>query len=305
MGKMSGKVVLITGGARGQGRSHAVRMAEEGADIILTDVCDQLPFVDYDMATVEDLAETVAMVEKHGVRCLSYVADARDVTKMREVVNEAVVELGHLDTVLINHGISTRHDVHTKEADEIWDLVVDTNLSAVFKTVLAVVPHMMEKGGSIIVTASAAALVPLFGNTAYAAAKHGLIGLVKTLAAELGPNWIRVNAVCPTAVATPLFLNDAHIKAFCGDDPSMTFEDMKWPSQTLNLLPVPWIEPDAVSSAMLYLASDDAKYVTGVALPVDAGMTSQPPGITPFIGTRLWELSQDDSKAQRVTTGAE
>ena len=305
MGKMSGKVVLITGGARGQGRSHAVRMAEEGADIILTDVCAQLPFVDYDMATVEDLAETVQMVEKLGRRCLSYVADARDVTKMRQVVDEAVSELGRLDTVLINHGISTRHDIHTEDADEIWDLVVDTNLSAVFKTARAAVPHMMENGGSIIVTASAAGLVPLFGNTAYAAAKHGVIGLVRTLAAELGPHWIRVNAVCPTAVSTPLFLNDAHIKAFCGDEPGKTFEDMKWPSQSLNLLPVPWIDADAVSSAMLYLASDDAKYVTGVALPVDAGMTAQPPGITPFIGERLWELSQNTSTAQPTTTGAE
>ncbi|MDT3444945.1 MULTISPECIES: mycofactocin-coupled SDR family oxidoreductase [unclassified Pseudofrankia] len=292
MGKMTGKVVLITGGARGQGRSHAVRMAEEGADIVVTDVCEQLPYVDYDMATPADLAETVALVEKLGRRCLSYVADARDVTKMREAVDDAVGQLGHLDTVIVNHGISTRHGVESEEADEIWDLIVDTNLSAVFKTVRAVLPHMKAKGGVILVTASAAALVPLFGNTAYAAAKHGLIGLVKTLAAELAPYWIRVNAVCPTAVATPLFLNEAHVRAFCGDDPSKTVEDMVFPAQSLNLLPVPWIEPEAVSSAMLYLASDDAKYVTGVALPVDAGMTSQPPGITPFVGQRLAELSQ-------------
>jgi (+)-trans-carveol dehydrogenase len=267
-------------------------MAEEGADIIVTDVCEQLPFVDYDMATRENLAETVEMVEKLDRRCLSYVADARDASRMRTVVNEAVAELGHLDTVLINHGISTRHDIHSEDAEEIWELIVDTNLSAVFKTARAVVPHLKDNGGSIIVTASAAGLVPLFGNTAYAAAKHGIIGLVRTLAAELAPYWIRVNAVCPTAVATPLFLNDAHIKAFCGPDPSKTIEDMKWPAQSLNLLPVPWIQPEVVSSAMLYLASEDGKYVTGVALPVDAGMTAQPPGISPFVGQRLWELSQ-------------
>jgi (+)-trans-carveol dehydrogenase len=293
MGKMTGKVVLITGGARGQGRSHAVRMAEEGADIILTDICEDFELVDYDGSTPEDMAETVQLVEKTGQRCLSYQADARDVKAMRAVVDEAVAVLGRLDTVIINHGISSRHGVESEDADEIWDLIVDVNLSAVFKTVRAVVPHMKENGGSILVTASAAALVPLYGNTAYAAAKHGLIGLVKTLAAELGDYWIRVNAVCPTAVNTPLFMNEAHIRAFCGDDPSKTYEDMKWPSQSLNLLPVPWIEPEAVSSAMLYLASDDGRFVTGVALPVDAGMTSQPPGITPFIGTRLWELSQD------------
>jgi (+)-trans-carveol dehydrogenase len=290
---MSGKVVLITGGARGQGRSHAVRMAEEGADIIVTDVCAQLPFVDYDMSTEADLAETVELVEKLDRRCLSYVADARDVKAMREVADGAVAELGRLDTVIINHGISTRHNVESEDAEEIWDLIVDTNLNAVFKTVRAVVPHMKENGGSIIVTASAAGLVALFGHTAYAAAKHGVIGLVKTLAAELAPYWIRVNAVCPTAVATPLFLNEAHVRAFCGPDPSKTIEDLKWPAQTLNLLPVPWIEPEAISAAMLYLASDDGKYVTGVALPVDAGMTIQPPGITPFVGQRLAELSQN------------
>jgi (+)-trans-carveol dehydrogenase len=287
---MSGKVVLITGGARGQGRSHATRMAQEGADIIITDVCEQLPFVDYDMSKPEDLDETVKLVEALDQRCLSYVADARDVKTMRDVVNDAVGQLGRLDTAIVNHGISTRHDVHSEDADEIWDLIVDTNLSAVFKTARAVVPHMMKNGGSIIATASAAGLVPLFGNTAYAAAKHGVIGLVRTLAAELGPHWIRVNAVCPTAVSTPLFLNDAHIKAFCGPDPSKTYEDMKWPAQSLNLLPVPWIDADAVSSAMVYLASDEGKYVTGVALPVDAGMTAQPPGVSPFVGTRLWEL---------------
>jgi (+)-trans-carveol dehydrogenase len=292
MGTMSGKVVLITGGARGQGRSHAVRMAEAGADVILTDICEDFELVDYDGSTPEDMVETVALVEKTGQRCLSFQADARDAARMRTVVDEAVAELGRLDTVIINHGISSRHGVESANADEIWDLIVDINLTSVFKVVRAVVPHMKENGGTILVTASAAALVPLYGNTAYAAAKHGLIGLVKTLAAELGDYWIRVNAICPTAVNTPLFMNEAHIRAFCGDDPSKTYEDMKWPSQSLNLLPVPWIEPEVVSSAMLYLASDEAKFITGVALPVDAGMTSQPPGVTPFIGKRLWELSQ-------------
>lgn len=292
MGRMDGKVVLITGGARGQGRSHAILMAEEGADVVVTDICEDFELVDYDGATPADLAETVRLVEKTGRRCLSYQVDARSLPAMRTAVDAAVAELGRLDTVIINHGISSRHDIESDNVDDVWDLIIDVNLSAVFKTVRAVVPHLKENGGSIQVTASAAALVPLFGNTAYATAKHGLIGLVKTLAAELSKYWIRVNAVCPTAVATPLFLNDAHVRAFCGDDPSKTVEDMKWPAQSLNLLPVPWIEPEAISAAMLYLASDDGRYVTGVALPVDAGMTSQPPGITPFVGTRLWELSQ-------------
>lgn len=290
MGRMSGKVVLITGGARGQGRSHAVRMAQEGADVIVTDICEQVPLVDFAMSTPEDLAETVAMVEKLGQRCLSYKADARDAAKMREVVNDAVSVFGRLDTVIINHGIGRKHNLETENADEIWDLVIDINLSAVFKTALAVVPHMRANGGSILVTGSASSLVPVFGSPAYCAAKHALVGLVKTMAAELAPHWIRVNLVCPGPTATPLFLHESNVRAFCGPDPSKTIEDMKWPSQSLNLLPLPWMEPEDISNAMLFLASDEARYITGIALPVDAGMTAQPPGVTPFVGQRLWEL---------------
>lgn len=292
MGKMDGKVVLITGGARGQGRAHAVRMAEEGADVIVTDICEQLPYVEYPLGTRDELAETVALVQKFERTCLSYEVDARDAKKMKQVVAEAVGRLGRLDTVIINHGISVTHGTESEDADEIWDLILDVNLTGVFKTVRAVVPHMRENGGSILITASAAGLIGLYGHPAYTAAKHGIVGLVKTMAAELSQHWIRVNAVCPTAVTTPLFMNQAHIKAFCGDDQSKTFDDMVWPATTLNLLPVPWIEPEAISAAMLYLASDDGKYVTGIALPVDAGMTIQPPGITPFVGKRLAELSE-------------
>ncbi|MDT3444932.1 MULTISPECIES: mycofactocin-coupled SDR family oxidoreductase [unclassified Pseudofrankia] len=290
MGKMDDKVVLVTGGARGQGRSHAIRMAEEGADVVVTDICKQLPYVDYAMGTPEELEETRRHVEKLGRRCLAYQVDARDRAGMREAVDTAVAELGRLDAVIVNHGIAVPHTtLGPDHDDDVWDLVMDVNLNAVWRTVRAVVPHLKENGGSITVTSSAAGLVALFGRAAYVASKHGVIGLVKTLAAELAPYWIRVNAVCPTGVDTPLYLNQPIIEAFTGK-PNGTREDMIFPATSLNLLPVPWIEPVAVSHAMLFLASDEARYITGVALPVDAGMTTQPPGITPYVGQRLAEL---------------
>jgi SDR family mycofactocin-dependent oxidoreductase len=290
MGKMDNKVVLITGGARGQGRSHAIRFAEEGADVIVTDICRQIPLVDYPMGTPDELEETKRLVEKFGRRCLAYQVDARDGAAMRATVNEAVAALGRLDSVVINHGISVPHStLGPEQDDDVWDLVMDVNINAVWRTVRAVVPHMTENGGSISITSSAAGLVALFGRAAYVVSKHGVVGLAKTLAAELAPYWIRVNAVCPTGVDTPLYLNPGIIEAFTGKKDG-TREDMRWTATSLNLLPVPWIEPEAVSNVMLFLASDEAKYITGIALPVDAGMTTQPPGISPFVGKRLAEL---------------
>lgn len=287
MGRFEGKVALITGGARGQGRSHALHLAQEGADVVLTDICEQIPGVHYPMADKADLDRTVAEVEELGRRCLGYVADARDGHRMREVVDAAVAELGRLDTVVVNHGIGIPHPPDDPDGFDIWDTVLATNLSAVFKTASVCIPHLRARGGSITVTGSASSFVAIYNNPSYTAAKHGLLGLVKSLAADLAADWIRVNAVCPTGVDTPLFVNDYNARRFCPGKADPTVEDMKFPAASLNQLPVPWIEPEAVSKAVLYLASDDAKYVTGIALPVDAGMATQPPGITPFLGQRL------------------
>ncbi|SDZ13365.1 (+)-trans-carveol dehydrogenase [Geodermatophilus africanus] len=286
-GRLEGTVALITGGARGQGRAHAIRMAEEGADIVVTDLCEQLPFVPYAMGTREELDETLAEVEKRDRRCLAITADARDSAQMHDAIARTVNEFGRLDTLVVNHGIGLPHPVEEEASDEIFDAVVETNLTAVWRTVRAAIPHMKERGGAIIVTASAGGLVPLLGQPGYVAAKHGLIGLVKALAAELAPYWIRVNAVCPTCVATPMLHNQAIQTLFSGGKPDATVADIVFPAQAMNLLPVPWIEPEAVSHAMVYLASDEAKYVTGIALPIDAGMSNQPPGITPYIGQHL------------------
>jgi (+)-trans-carveol dehydrogenase len=150
------------------------------------------------------------------------------------------------------------------------------------------IPHMRERGGgSITVTSSAAGLIAFYGLPGYVASKHGVIGLVKALAAELAPHWIRVNAICPTNVATPMLHNPFIQSMFTGGNPNATVEDMVFPATATNLLPIPWVESEAISHGVLYLASDEAKYVTGIALPVDAGMSIQPPGITPFIGQAL------------------
>lgn len=292
MGKFDGKVALITGGARGQGRSHAVHFAREGADVVLTDICEQLPGVNYPMATKDDLAESTAQVEALGRRCLSYVADARDGARMREVVDQAVSELGRLDAVVINHGIGAPHAADDPDGWAVWDTVISTNLSGVFKTASVCIPHLRERGGSITVTGSASSLVAIYNNPSYTAAKHGLIGLVKSLAADLAQSWIRVNAVLPTGVNTTLYVNEFNVGRFLPGKPDATVEDMKVPAMSLNQLPVPWIESEDVSKSVIFLASDDAKYITGIALPIDAGMTTQPPGITPYIGKLLYEAAQ-------------
>jgi (+)-trans-carveol dehydrogenase len=290
MGRFEGKVALITGGARGQGRSHAVHLAQEGADVILTDLCADIPGVKYPLPTRADLDETVAAVEKLDRRCLAYVADARDGQRMPPVVDEAVAELGRLDTVVINHGIGGPHPSDDPSAFELWDTVIDVNLSAVFKTAVVTVPHLRASGGgTITATGSAALFVPIYGNAAYVSAKHGLLGLVKALAADLAEDWIRVNAICPSSVDTPLYVNEYNITRFAPDVVNPTVEDMRVRAQALNMLPVSWLQPAAISKALLYLASDDAEYVTGIALPVDAGMTNQPPGVTKFIGKLLAE----------------
>jgi (+)-trans-carveol dehydrogenase len=298
MGQMENRVALITGAARGQGRSHAVRLAEEGADIIATDICSQIPVVRYPLGTADELAETVREVEKLGRRCLPFEADARDGARMREVAAQAVADLGRLDTVVINHGISVPNSVEDEDADLTWDTLIETNFSAVWRTVRACVPYLRDEGGSILVTGSAAALIAVYGNPAYTAAKHGLIGLVKALAADLAKYKVRVNAICPGNVPTPLTLNDYTLELFFPDRPEATFEDMRFPLTALNLLPVPWVEPRVISDAVLYLAADTGKYITGIALPVDAGMTTAPPGISPLLGKRFAELAQAAEAAE-------
>ena len=275
MGLLENKVAFITGAARGQGRSHAVRLAEEGADIIALDICSQedVKTVKYDLATPEDLKETVRLVESTGRRIVAGVGDVRELSQVQKVVDEGLAAFGHVDIVCANAGIGSGA-VSWEVTEENWREVIDINLTGVFNTTRATMPSMIERGqgGSIIMTGSASSIIGYGNSAAYTAAKHGLIGLMKVLAADLGPHHIRVNTVCPTNVNTPLIMNQGMFDLFAPHIENPGIDDVRGAFASLNALgDVPWIEPNDVSDAVVWLASENAKFVTGAALPVDAG----------------------------------
>lgn len=283
MGRMDGKVALITGAARGQGRSHAVRLAEEGAEIVALDICAQVETAPYDMPTADDLAETVKLVEDLDRRIVAREADVRDLAALQRVVEEGIAEFGHIDVVCANAGIGTI--ASALEMDELtWDEMIDINLTGVWKTIKAAIPPMIERGqgGAIIITSSVAGLFGFPNLAHYSAAKHGVVGIMRVLAQELAPHGIRVNTVNPTTVNTPMIMSDAFIQLIRPDLETPTAEDMGEAFKGLNCLPIPWVEPVDISNAVLWLASDEARYVTGVALPVDAGFC-QKVGGTPLV----------------------
>ena len=274
MGMLEGKVAFVTGAARGQGRSHALRMAEEGADIIAIDLCAQIDTVPYPMATPDDLAETVRQVEALDRRIVATQADVRDSAGLKAAVDEGVAQLGRLDIVAANAGIASYGPVE-ELSDEIWEDMLDTNLTGVFKTVRAAIPHLKanENGGSVILTSSTAGIMGIANAGHYVSAKHGVVGLMKVLALELAPNMIRVNSVHPTTVKTDMITNQGTYDLFRPDlaPGTATAEDAHEAFLSLNLLPIRWVDPVDISNAVIWLASDMARYVTGVQLPVDAG----------------------------------
>lgn len=274
MGKLEGKVAFITGAARGQGRSHAVRLAQEGADIIAVDICAQVNTVGYALATPDDLAETVRQVEALDRRIVATQADVRDSAALTQAVDDGVAQLGRLDIVLANAGIASFAPVEDL-SDEMWEDMIGINLTGVFKTVRAAVPHLRAhgQGGAIVITSSTAGIKGLGNLAHYVAAKHGVVGLVKTFANELAPDMIRVNSVHPTAVSTDMIHNQATYGNFVPDKPAaqVTQDDVAPMFEGLNALPIPWVDSVDISNAVLFLVSDDGRYVTGVQLPVDAG----------------------------------
>jgi SDR family mycofactocin-dependent oxidoreductase len=274
MGRVEGKVALITGAARGQGRSHAVRLAQEGAEIIAVDICAQADSVPYPMATPDDLSTTVRLVEDLDRRILARQADVRDSAALADVVAEAIAEFGHIDILCANAGIAS-FGPSWELTDEVWQEMIDVNLTGVWKSTRAVIPHMLERGqgGSIIITSSTAGLVG-FGNLAhYTAAKHGVVGLMKVLAVELAQHSIRVNTVHPTTVDTPMIDNPAVRQLFLPAVEGPSRDDAQALMKAMNALPVPWVEAVDISNAVLFLASDEARYITGIQLPVEAGAT--------------------------------
>ncbi|WP_409332940.1 mycofactocin-coupled SDR family oxidoreductase [Trujillonella humicola] len=269
MGLMDGKVVLVTGAARGQGRSHAIRFAEEGADVVALDRCGPVESVPYPLTEPEDLAETVRAVEALDRRIIARQVDVRDGSAMRSSVVEAAAELGGLDVILANAGVASFSPVR-EMSDEVWQDNVDINLTGVFHTVRAGLPHL-RGGGSIVLTGSTASRRAGANLAHYSAAKHGVVGLMQALAIELGPEGIRVNAVLPTTTDTAMVQNQTMYDLFLPDKDSPGRADLAEVLPQLHLLPVPWVEPVDISNACLFLASPAARYITGVALPVDAG----------------------------------
>jgi SDR family mycofactocin-dependent oxidoreductase len=276
-GRVAGKVAFITGAARGQGRSHALRLAQEGADIIAVDIAEEIDSVRriYPGATEADLAETVKEVEALDRRIVARKADVRDYAGLKAAFDEGVAELGHVDIVSANAGIFIFGEQAQDVSEQDWDDVIDINLKGVWHTVKAVVPTMIEQGtgGSIILTSSTAGIKGTPNVSQYTASKHGVVGLMKTFALELAPHSIRVNSVHPTGVATNMILNEATFKLFKPDAETVTQEEAAEIFRTTNALPIPWVEPVDISNAVLFLASDEARYITGVQQPDDAGYT--------------------------------
>jgi (+)-trans-carveol dehydrogenase len=276
MGKLDGKVVLITGAARGQGRSHCVRCAEEGADVVALDLAADVATVQYPLATEEDLHETARLVEKTGRGVLARKVDVRSQNALDDAVGSALAEFGHIDVVVANAGIASFAPAWELD-EQTWQDVIDINLTGVWHTAKAVIPSMIEagRGGSLILISSVGGLKGIANIAHYAAAKHGLVGLMRTLAIELAAHHIRVNTIHPTNVATPMIHNAATFAALRPDLPNPTEDDIVEAATEMNLLPVPWVEPGDISNAVVWLGSDDARFVTGVALPVDAGMVTK------------------------------
>jgi (+)-trans-carveol dehydrogenase len=266
-------VAFITGAARGQGRSHAVRLAEAGADIIAVDICEQIDGVPYPMATEDDLALTVEMVQETGRRIVPAVADVRELDGLAAAVDRAVDVLGRLDIVCANAGITGVYGVvEPKDAARLFRVVVDVNLTGVFNTVEAAKPHLVKQpGGSVIITSSLAGLRAVGAGGGYGEAKHGLVGMMRNYAHELAPHMIRVNTIHPSNVRTPMVVNDYLPTVFRPDLDNPTMRDIEDILSSMNLMPVPWVEPEDISRAVLFLASDDSRYITGATVPVDAG----------------------------------
>jgi SDR family mycofactocin-dependent oxidoreductase len=275
MGRLEQKVAFITGAARGQGRAHAVKMAQEGADIIAVDLCAQIATVEYPMATPADLDETVKLVEDQDRRIVAQRADVRDRDALQIALDAGLAEFGRVDIVVANAGIAPMG--HGSETPEAWRDGIDVLLTGVYQTIDVAIAPMVEQGdgGAIVITSSTAGLKGLAreldglnaGFVAYTAAKHGVVGLMRLYANALAPHRIRVNTIHPTGVNTPMVVNDVFARLF-QERPSMA-EAMQ------NALPVELIEPEDIANAAAWLCSDDARYITGVTLPVDAGFTNR------------------------------
>ncbi|MFB9070169.1 mycofactocin-coupled SDR family oxidoreductase [Citricoccus parietis] len=274
--RLEGKVAFISGGARGQGRSHAVRLAEEGADIITFDICQDMESNPYPGPRAEDLAETVRQVEALDRRIIAREADVRDFAAVKSVADEGFAEFGRLDIVSGNAGILGEVNQLADQSEDGWQEMIDINLTGVRHTVKAALPHLRAggNGGAIVLTSSTAGIKGYANMAHYVAAKHGVVGLMKTLVLELGKENIRVNTIHPTQVNTDMIQNEAMYRLFVPGKDNPSREDFAEVSRTMQALDIDWVEARDISNALLFLASDEARYITGQQLKVDAGQTS-------------------------------
>ncbi|RHW23746.1 NAD(P)-dependent oxidoreductase [Nocardioides immobilis] len=269
MGKLDGRVALVTGAARGQGRSHAHALAAEGAHVALVDICEQIATVPYGMATEDDLARTHMELEEHGSKVWSRKADMRDPDQIASAVEDVTAEFGAIDIAVVNHGIYSRGDFWTL-SDDVWQDMIDVNLTSVWRVLKAVCPVMIEqRSGSIVVTASVNSVEANPGSAHYTAAKHGVLGLVRTAAVELGPHRVRINAIMPGFVDTPMTDWQGTYDQTSGHQGG-TREEHEKNSHHWHVIDG-LIEPGEISGTVVFLASDDARRVTGVGMPVDDG----------------------------------
>jgi (+)-trans-carveol dehydrogenase len=271
-GRVESKVAFITGAARGQGRSHAVRLAEEGADIIAVDICKQVETVPYTMSGPQDLQETVQQVEALDRRIVATEADVRDYGALKAALDDGVAQLGRLDIVAGNAGIFSMGPTDELSEDA-WRDMLDVNLTGVWHTCKAAIPHLRAggNGGAIVLTSSGAGLKGYANTAHYVSAKHGVIGLMRTLALELAPDMVRVNAICPGSVDTDMIMNEPTYRLFRPDLDNPGRDDALEAMQSIHALPGVILEPRDISNALLFLVSDEARYITGVPLSVDAG----------------------------------
>ena len=278
MGTLEGKVAFITGAARGQGRAHAIRLAEEGADIVALDICGPIvgrPLIP--ASTEADLAETVAAVEALDRRIVARPADTRDMAAVQAVVDEGLAEFGRMDIAVANAGTSGGSTKAHLITEEDWQTTLDVNLTGVWHTAKAVLPSMIEagRGGSIVITSSGAGIKPMLHLGDYGATKAAVIYLTKVLALENGEHGIRVNSIAPGNVDTPLVMNDAVFSLFRPDLEHPSREDVEPVFAGMNVLKTkPWLTGRDMANAVAWLASDDAAFITGVVLPVDMGVTA-------------------------------
>jgi (+)-trans-carveol dehydrogenase len=277
MGRVEGKVALVTGAAHGQGRSHAIRLAQEGADVIAIDIATQIASVPYAMGTLEELTQTAKEVQALDRRIVTKQVDVRDGVKLAAAVAEGVQQLGRLDIVSASAGICSFGTLESLTQEQ-WDDMIGVDLTGVWHTVRAAIPHLRNAGGGSVVLTSSGAGVRGFSNIGhYVAAKHGVLGLMKTFANELAVDNIRVNAILPGPISTTMVHNEASYELFAPDlEPHQrTREVIAERYRAMNRLPIPWLDPVDISNAVLWLSSDEARYVTGAEFAIDAGVLNK------------------------------